>query len=180
MVVISQGLNWDLTFVRRALAGDSAMRLVTLVPMSGGWRELESGRARGAPEPADLHGQAAVVRRVASRAISARRWTWRSMTFVRGGRRPAGAGRQSARARAALRGGRLGAELALALDPGRTMPVASPEPAAGISEALAWDDDAGARRRGVARGGAAQRSAPIVPGAGDRVLIGARGGGRRS
>jgi hypothetical protein len=176
VVVISQGLNWDLTFVRRALAGDSALRTITLVPMSGGWRELESGRPRGAPAAADLHGQAAVVLDGIAPADLGSPMDQALDAFVRGGGGLLALGGSSP-GLARLRGGRLGNELAPALDPGRTMPTASPEPAAGISEALAWDDDA-ARGDGAWRAAAPLSDvAPIVPGAGDRVLIAARGGG---
>jgi hypothetical protein len=175
VVVISQGLNWDLTFVRRALAADSGLRVVTLVPMSGGWRELESGHARGAPAPADLHGQAAVVLDGVAPVDLGPAMDQALDAFVRGGGGLLALG-GSPPGLARLRGGHLGAELSPALDPGRAAPSASPEPAAGGGEVLAWDDDA-------ARGDAAWRDAaplndlaPIVPGAGDRVLIAARGG----
>jgi len=176
VVIVSGGLNWDLTFLRRALAADSAVRLVTLTPAPGGWRELEGGRLRGAPGPSDLLGQAVVVLDAIGPADLGPEMDQALDRFVRGGGGLLALG-GSAPGLARLRGGRLGAQLVLAVDPNRAVPAASPEPAAQASEVLAWDDD-------PARGDEAWRAAaplselvPIVPGAGDRVLIAARGGG---
>src|SRR5207245_10975285 len=50
-LIVSAGLNWDLTFVRRALIGDSSLAVVTWTRDSGRWRALgPSGMplARGA------------------------------------------------------------------------------------------------------------------------------------
>src|SRR5262249_41700479 len=78
---------------------------------------------------------------------------------------------------ARLRGGRLGSQLAMAIDPAPGAHPGIPEPTAEASELLAWDDD-------PARGEQAWRAAaplsdlaPVLPGGGDRVLIGSRGGG---
>jgi hypothetical protein len=176
VVVVSAGLNWDVAFLRRALIGDPGVRLLTLAPAAGGWRELESGRARGPLSPEDLRGQAAVVLDGVSPADLGPDVDQALEGFVRGGGGLLALG-GPAPGLARFRGGRFGAQLALALDPARALPAGSPEPTAEASELLAWDDDA-------ARGARAWRAAapltdltPVVPGAGDRVLIGARGGG---
>jgi hypothetical protein len=176
VIVVSAGLNWDITFLRRALLGDSAVRLVTLTPGPGGWRELESGRSRGPLAPEDLRGQAAVVLDAIGPGDLGAPVDQALEAFVRGGGGLLGlAGGPPGLAR--FRGGKLGAQLTFAVDPARAVPAASPEPTADASELLAWDDD-------PARGERAWRAAaplsdltPIVPGAGDRVLIATRGGG---
>jgi hypothetical protein len=176
VLVVGLTLNWDQAFLRRAMLGDSALRVQTLVPSPGGWRELETGRTRGAPAPEDLRGQAAVVLDGVAPQDLGPAMDEALEGFMRGGGGLLVLG-GSAPGLARLRGGRLGAQLAPALDPQRVQPSASPEPQAAANEVLAWDDD-------PARGDRAWRAAapltelsPVEPGAGDRVLIGARGGG---
>src|SRR5262249_62397450 len=61
VLVLSAGLNWDLTFFRRALAGDSTVELDTRVrDASGNWRGLERSRP-GTVAPGDLAGRSALV-----------------------------------------------------------------------------------------------------------------------
>jgi hypothetical protein len=60
ILIVSDGLNWDLTFLRRALAGDSTVELDTRVREAAGWRAIESARA-GVPSDADLTGRSVVV-----------------------------------------------------------------------------------------------------------------------
>ncbi len=61
VLIIAPGLDWDLTFLRRALQGDSGVALDTRVRQRGGaWRALESGR-EGALEVSALHGVSVVV-----------------------------------------------------------------------------------------------------------------------
>src|SRR6185312_667694 len=44
VLVLSDGLNWDLAFVRRALLADSGVSVTTLTRDRSGWREIESSR----------------------------------------------------------------------------------------------------------------------------------------
>src|SRR5262249_28454815 len=60
VMILSGGLNWDLTFLRRALLGDSSLSVGTWTRDKGGWRSVESGKAR-ALDASDLRGQAVVV-----------------------------------------------------------------------------------------------------------------------
>ena len=176
VVIVSVGLNWDLAFLRRALLGDAGVRTLTLTPASGGWREVESGRLRGPLTAGDLAGQAAVVLDGIPPSDFGPDVEQALEGFVRGGGGLLALG-GPAPGLARFRGGRFGAQLAFAIDPARAVPAASPEPTAGARELLAWDDD-------PARGERAWRAAapltdptPIVAGAGDRVLIAARGVG---
>ena len=38
VLILSSGLNWDLAFLRRALAGDSSLKVASWVRERGGWR----------------------------------------------------------------------------------------------------------------------------------------------
>jgi hypothetical protein len=60
VTIVSAGLNWDLTFVRRALLGDSSLLVTTWVRDREGWQHLEGG-AHGAVGAAQIRGQAVVV-----------------------------------------------------------------------------------------------------------------------
>ena len=177
MLLVSGELNWDLTFLRRALAGDSSLALGGYVRERGGWQRARARRpAAGAPRPA-------------RRTCAARRW-WCSTAIA-----PAEVGPDFERALAAfVRGG--GGLLALGgpapglarLRGGRSVPI-SRSPRDGAAPArggapnrtprratcVAWDPD-------PARGERAWRVAapladvmPLRAGAGDRVLIGSAG-----
>lgn len=176
VVVVTGALNWDVAFLRRALLGDSAVRLTTLAPGPNGWRELETGRARGPLTPEDLRGQAAVILDAigpgelgpaADQALEA---------FVRGGGGLLALG-GGAPGLGRFRSGRLGGQLGFATDPARVVAAVSPEPTAEASELLAWDDDAARGERAWRAAAPLTDPTPVVPGAGDRVLIAARGGG---
>jgi hypothetical protein len=176
VLVVSAGLNWDLAFVRRALAGDSAVSLTSLVRDRSGWRDIESGRLRGAPSPADLRGCAAVILDALGGSDLGEEMDQALDAFVSaGGGLLALGGREPGLAR--LREGRLGRQLTFVLSGQIPIASASPEPTPEASELLSWDDD-------PLRGDRAWRAAaplsdltPVVPGGGDRVLLGARGGG---
>ena len=176
VIVVSAGLNWDVAFLRRALIDDPGVRLLTLTPGAGGWRELETGRARGAPSSGDLRGQAAVVLDAIGPADLGPEMDQALEAFVRGGGGLLALG-GSTPGVARFRGGRLGAQLAFPTDPARLVPAASPEPTADASELLAWDDDPQRGERAWRAAAPLSDLTPIVPGAGDRVLITTRGGG---
>ncbi len=176
VLVVSAGLNWDLAFLRRALLGDSGVSLRTLAREGGGWREVESGRPVGGVGAPDLKGQAAVVLDALGPADLGPEMDAALDAFVRGGGGLLALG-GAAPGLARFRGGRLGPQLALGIDQGTPLRSGSPEPSAEASELLSWDDD-------PQRGARAWRAAaplsdltPVIPGGGDRVLIGTRGGG---
>lgn len=171
VVIVSGGLNWDLAFLRRALAGDSSLALSTFARGAGGWTRLERGRESGPPGADAVRGAAVVILdAIAAPAVSPA-FDRALAEFVRGGGGllllggPAeGLGRYAA--------GALARDLALATSPARGAPAAAPVPAPDARELLQWDDD-------PARGDRAWRAAaplaelrPITGGAGDRVLIG--------
>jgi hypothetical protein len=175
VLVLSAGLNWDLTFLRRALSGDSTVALDTRArEPDGSWRSVERGRAVPLT-PGDLAGRSVVVLDGLSGAELGAPFDAALAAFVRGGggllmlAGPApGAGRFTQ--------GALARELAFA--PG--VPVGAqvaPEPQPAAAELLAWDDD-------PARGARAWREAAplsdvlaLTPGGADRVLLAARGNG---
>jgi hypothetical protein len=175
VLVLSAGLNWDLAFLRRALGADSGLAVTTLVRDKGGWREVETGRARPAPAAADLRNRAAVILDGLSGAETGEEMDAALDAFVRGGGGLLALG-GPAPGLARLRGGRLGQHFPLALDP--ALPRSgSPEPTAEGAELLAWDDDPQRGDRAWRAAAPLADLAPIVAGAGDRVLLGARGGG---
>lgn len=173
VLVVSSGLNWDLTFLRRALAGDSTVKLDTRVRDAQGWRALEAGRL-GTVSAADLNGQAVVVLDAIAAADISPAFDAALETFVRNG-----GGLLVLPGPSGLVGvarGRLARDLQLAPAPGGP-PTAAPAPTAAASELLSWDDD-------PARGAQAWNAAaplddvmPIAPSASDRVLLAARGSG---
>ncbi|HEY6867322.1 MAG TPA: vWA domain-containing protein, partial [Candidatus Eisenbacteria bacterium] len=181
VTLVSAGLNWDLGFVRRALAGDSSLALTTWVREQGpgggsGWRSIERPLAGGAPDAASLRGQTVVVLDGIAPPEVGSGFDAALAALVRGGGGlllmgggSPGLGR--------YRSGALGPDLALAPARGASAFSApsglgtSPEPTPEAREMLAWDDD-------PARGDRAWRAAaplndvlPIGAGAGDRVLI---------
>lgn len=175
VLVVSGGLQWDLTFFRRALLGDSTLKLDTRVRERGTWRALES-RAAGAPRGADLRGVAVVVLDGIAAAEAGAEFESALAAFVRGGgglllfggATPAGLSRYAR--------GPLASELRIDAH-GPAPGEIAPEPQPLAAEALAWDDD-------PARGAQAWRAAAplrdvlaLDTGGGDRVLVaGVRGG----
>ncbi len=176
VMIVSGGLNWDVAFIRRALAADSGLKVVTWHREEGGWRALDGRRARGAPTAADVARQSVVILDgiaplqidPAFDAALARFVRAGGGVMLLGGPLP-GVSR--------YRAGALGADLRFQLDPRSIVKNAAPQPAPAGRELTAWDTDA-------ARGERAWRDAaplgdvvPLEPSAGDRVLIGALGGG---
>jgi len=175
VLVLSAGLNWDLAFFRRALAGDSTVALDTRVREGdGGWRSLE--RARSAPlVPSDLAGRSVVVLDALGGADLGPALDAALAAFVRGG---GGlmlwAGPDPGVARFAR--GSLAAELTFA--GGASFGAqAAPEPQALASELLAWDDDPARGARAWHDAAPLSDVAQLNLGGGDRVLLASRDGG---
>jgi hypothetical protein len=177
VLIVSGGLNWDLTFLRRALVGDSGVAVASRVRERDGWRALERPTARvAAPEPQDLRGVAVVVLDGIAPGEAGAAFDRALADFVRsGGGLLALGGPPPGLAR--LRTGALGADLALESAPGLFARSAGPAPTPEAREITEWDSD-------VARGERAWREAaplsdlmPVAPGAGDRVILGAAGPG---
>ena len=173
VLILSSALNWDLTFLRRALAGDSSLSIETRARDRDGWRNIERARA-AAPTPGDLRGRSVVVLDGLAPAEISVQFDAAVVDFARrgggvlvlGGDAP-GLGR--------FRAGTRGAELGLANEGG--MRSASPAPTTEGRELMAWDED-------PARGDRAWRTAaPLTNvgtyrlGGGDRPLLGAVDGG---
>jgi len=174
VLVVTGELNWDLAFLRRALLGDSSLSVETRVRERSGWRSLEG--AGGAPSGADLRGRAVVVLDALAAAEVDESFDRALAAFVRGGGGLLLIGGPGPGLSRFARGA-LAAELQLARAGGGAVLEARPQPTPAAGELLAWDDD-------PARGDAAWRAAaplsgvlPFSPGGGDRVLVGAQGGG---
>jgi hypothetical protein len=174
VLVISAGLNWDLAFLRRAWLGDSSIALDSRVRDREGWRALEGGRD-APPVPADLTGKAFVVLDAIASEDAGPAFDRALAAFVRGGGGLLLLGGPGPGLARSTRGA-LAPELSLRFAMGAER-EASPVPTPAAGELLAWDDD-------PARGEQAWRVAaplaavqPLQPGAGDRVLLAAQGGG---
>ncbi len=175
VLIASGGPNWDLTFLRRALLGDSSLRVVTWMRERGGWRPLGREIHAASPE-ADLKQQAVVVLDAVAPPELGGAFDAELARLIRNGGGllllggpPPGLLR--------YRGGALGGDLRVETSPSAVARTASPAPSAEARELLAWDDD-------PARGDAAWRAAapladlfPLGVSAGDRVLIAAAGDG---
>ncbi|MGH7740855.1 MAG: hypothetical protein ACRENS_02405 [Candidatus Eiseniibacteriota bacterium] len=181
VLIVSAGLNWDLTFLRRSLEGDSGLAVTTWTREGSGWRATGAGgrRKSGAaarPSPQDLNGCAVVALDALNPTEVSPDFDRALASFVRGGGGLlvlGGPGSGLLR----LRQGALGAELAVRMTSLGMPRAGTPEPAEQSAELTAWDDD-------PVRGREAWRAAaplsdlmPIEPGPGDRVLIGTLGGG---
>ncbi len=174
VLVLSAGLNWDLTFLRRAWLGDSTLALDTRVRDGAGWHAVERGRSE-APQPADLRGKSVVVLDGLSAPEAGAAFDAALGAFVReGGGLLLLGGPAPGAARFAH--GALARELAWARGAG-TEHEASPVPSPAAGELFAWDED-------PARGEQAWRVAaplaavqPLAAAAGDRVLLAGSGGG---
>ena len=174
VLIVSDGLNWDLTFLRRALAGDSTVALDTRVREPGGWRALESARA-GTPVPADLANRSVVVLDGVAGADLGAAFDAALARFVRGG---GGllllAGGEPGAALFAT--GQLARDLTFPMHGFAGTPVA-PEPQASGTELLAWDDDPARGARAWREAAPLSAVAGIAPGGADRVLLAGRDGG---
>ena len=174
VLLLSSGLNWDLTFLRRALLADSTLRLDTRVRDAGGWRALE--RRGGSPAPVDLRDVSVVVLDATAPEDAGPAFAAALASFVRAG---GGLLAIGGPAPGLLRYGRgvFARELGLPDDVGYH-PVVPPSPRPAGADLLAWDDD-------PARGAEAWRSAaPLAdvlgwtPVAGEQVLLGGGEDGR--
>lgn len=175
VLIVSAGLNWDLSFTRRALLGDSSLQVTTLTRERSGWRNVDRRRAESAPGPASLRGQSVVILDAIPPAAVSPEFDAALARFVRdGGGLMILGGPLPGLSR--FRAGVLGEELQINIGAGVTR-SAAPQPTPEGHELTAWDDD-------PARGERAWRSAAPVselvavePGIADRALIGVLGGG---
>ncbi len=172
VLIVSAAPNWDLTFLRRALAGDSSLAVRALARDRDGWRELARARRVDAPGAGELKGIAVVVLDgLAPTEVSAA-FDRALADFARGG---GGLLLLGGPAPGVTRFGvgALAAELKVPLDPDLFARSASPAPTAGGRELTAWDDDP-ARGEGAWRAAAPLSDlAPVALSAADRVLIAA-------
>jgi hypothetical protein len=172
VLALSAGLNWDLTFLRRSLLGDSTIDLDSRVrDGSGNWRGLEKSRP-GALSASDLNGRAVVVLDAVSGAELPPAFDKALAAFVHGG---GGlllfSGPEPGAARFAH--GALGSELAFAS--GAAIGAqGAPEPQPIAAELLMWDDDQARGDRAWHEAAPLSDVLPIAPGGADRVLIAAR------
>ena len=173
--VLTSGLNWDLAFLRRALLGDSSLALTTWVRERDGWRALERGRGRQ-PAPGELGGLAVVVLDALDPASLDPALDRALSSFVRGGGGLLVLG-GPVPGLLRMRSGALAALLQLGISASAMARSASPAPTPEASELIAWDDDAARGARAWQAAAPLQDLAPIVPSAGDRVLIGSAGSG---
>lgn len=174
VLVISSGLNWDLTFLRRALAGDSTLTLETRVrDRSGAWVSLERGR--GVPlVPADLAARSVVVLDAIGGGDLGPTMDAALAAHVRdGGGLLLLAGEAPGVARFAR--GQLGSALSFAGGLASGAQVA-PQPQAVAAELLAWDDDPARGARAWREAAPLRDVAPLAPGGADRILLAGRDG----
>ncbi len=176
VLVVSSGLQWDLTFLRRALLADSGLAVSARVRSggSGGWTTLGGGRS-AAPSPQDLAGRAVVVLDGLAAAEVSPAFDQALARFVRdgggllllGGEAPGvmrfGTGALAAELRVQSASG-MGRTAGARLEPG------------GV-EVAAWDDDAARGTEAWARVAPLSEVMPLTALAGDRVLASAVGGG---
>jgi hypothetical protein len=173
VLVVAGELNWDLAFLRRALAGDSSLALDTRVRSQGGWRGLERPGV-GVPVAADLRGRAVVILDGIAASEASPEFDAALAGFVRSGGGLLVLG-GPAPGLARYRAGRVGEDLGVANGPGPPR-TASPIPTAEGRELLSWDED-------LARGERAWRiAAPLTDvgswrlSPGDRTLLGSGDG----
>ena len=175
VTLVTGGLNWDFTFLRRALAADSSLTLTTWVRERAGWRALESPRA-AAPSESDLRSAAVLILDGISPPEVGAAFDGAVTGFLeRGGGLLLLGGAPPGLAR--LSGGRLGRLLGIDSGSGPTLRAVSPAPVPEARDLLSWDDD-------PARGEQAWRDAapladvvPIGTRAGDRPLVRSAGDG---
>jgi len=176
VLLVTGGPNWDLAFLRRALAGDSGLAVTTLSRDRVGWREIETGRRRAGPAAEDLRGMALVVidavsppelGPAADRALADFARAGGGLMVI-GGTAP-GLGR--------FRDGALGQALALELEPGVPPAPGSPLPSPEGRELLQWESDPGRADAAWRAAAPLNELAPLRASAGDRVLIGTVRGG---
>ncbi len=175
VVLISGGLNWDFAFVRRALAGDSSLAVSSWVRGRDGWSAPGRGRS-SAPGPEILRGQAVVVLDAVAPGEVSAAFDQALRAFVaNGGAVLAFGGPAPGVTR--LRSGAFVRDLAFATDASALTPVASPEPVPEARDLVMWDDDPARSERAWRAAAPLEDLAPIVAGAGDRVLVESAGKG---
>ncbi|HEY3215449.1 MAG TPA: hypothetical protein VGK93_03055 [Candidatus Eisenbacteria bacterium] len=170
VLFVSAGLNWDLSFLRRALLGDSSLAISTKVRERGGWRAVESSRLVAAPDAADLRGQAVVVLDGLSAAEVGPEFDQALAAFVRSG---GGLLLLGGSTPGILRygKGRLTADLTFVTEPQGGPRTGTPLPLPEARELLAWDDDPARGERAWRAAGPLSEVAPVRPGPGDRAFI---------
>ena len=181
VLIVSAGLNWDLTFLRRSLDSDSGLAVTTWIHEGDRWRASGPGGrpipgAASKPSGADLKSCAVVALDAIAPGDVSPEFDRALADFVReGGGLLALGGPGAGLMR--LRSGALGPELSLRTTGMVAPPSATPAPSENAAELTAWDDD-------PVRGREAWRAAapladlmPIEGGPGDRVLIASLGGG---
>ena len=181
VLIVSGGLNWDLTFLRRALDGDSGLAVTTWTRERDRWRATGPGGkpkpgAAAKPSPADLRACAVVVLDALAPPDVSPEFDRALAGFVRNGGGLLVLGGPGA-GLLRLRQGALGPDLAPRVSAISAPRSVSPAPTEEAAELTAWDDD-------PVRGREAWRAAaplsdlmPVEAGPGDRVLIAALGGG---
>ena len=176
VLIVTGGLNWDLAFLRRALLADSGLAVTTFTRARGGWNVVGGRGGAAAPDGGDVAGKSVVILDAIAPPEAGGAFDAALARFVRdgggllliGGPLP-GASR--------YRAGALGADLQFRLAAEAIARSAAPVPDPGARELTAWDDDPG-RGEGAWRAAAPLADlVPIVPGGGDRVLIGSLGQG---
>lgn len=176
VLVVSNALQWDLTFLRRALLADSGLALSVRVRAGegGAWRASGGARA-AAPTPQDLAGRAVVVLDGIAAAEVSAAFDQALARFVREG---GGLLLLGGEAPGVMRfgSGALAAELRVqsASTMGRT---AGARLEAGGVEVAAWDDDPARGTEAWSRVAPLSEVMPLTALAGDRVLASAVGGG---
>ncbi len=174
VLIVTPALNWDLAFLRRALAGDSSLALDTRVRERTGWIGIESRRA-GAPGPGDLHGKAVVVLDGIAASDVSPAFDDALASYARSGGGLLVLGGTSPGLSRHRGSGQFARTIGIVTQAQPLPRMATPTLTAEGRELLAWDDD-------PARGEAAWRNAapltdpaPVVAGGGDRVLLAAGG-----
>ena len=174
VLVVSAGLNWDLTFLRRALAGDSSLALGGHVREGVTWRDPATARAGPGPTPADLRDRSVVILDGLMPSEVSPAFDRAVDGFVRaGGGLLVLGGAPPGLARTRL--GLLGADLAVTPDPASGLGRGTPVPTAGGRELTQWDDDPARGDRAWRAAAPLTDRAALTPGGGDRVLLGTEG-----
>ena len=174
VMVFSAGLNWDLTFLRRSLAGDSSLALASRVREGAGWRDLETSRPAGTPAATDLSGRSVVVLDALAPSEASPEFDRAVDSFVRaGGGLLVLGGAPPGLARTRL--GVLGADLGVTSDPAAGVGSGAPVPTADGRELTQWDDDPARGDRAWREAAPLTERVAIRPGGGDRVLIATEG-----
>jgi hypothetical protein len=169
VLIVTAGLNWDVSFLRRALAGDSSLSIDTRVRERNGWTGIESARA-GVPTPADLRQRAVVVLDGIAAGEVSPAFDAALAEFVRGGGGlillgggPPGLPR--------YRTGTTGERIGIAITPQPLPRLVNPAPTPEGNELLAWDDDPARGEQAWREAPALVDPAPVTATAADRVLV---------